>query len=192
MDTKKKMMDNNYFANNQISQNKMNFKNHFVALYPLLIFTSVVLIGLVFYYLPKYGVPGQQSILLMIFIYLVFAIPAVFVHMEYILNDWGSTLIIDNKSKQIVYEKGKKRIASEFSDISRVYFFGETKAFNTLTATNYSFFYFKFKNGDYFIVTCLVLDKLDKLQNVCINKNRRIIPSILFEKKLDQFPPNVH
>jgi len=146
-----------------------------------MVFTLIISIGVYLFY-QRYGIPDSSMKGIMILLYSVFAIPALFLHLEYIIHDRVSSLTIDNINKNGIYRKGKSEIVFSFDEIESVYFFGETKDFNNLTTQNHSFYFFKLKNNKDFIVSCLVVRNIENIiPKISINKNRRFFPSILFE-----------
>jgi len=170
--------------NNELIIKKMNFKNHLYALFPLMVFTLVVAIGIYLFY-QKYGVPEKTIMILIVILYSLFALPSFFLHIEYFINDINVSLTIDSRNRQVIYEKYKHRIVFNFNEIEKLLFFGETKDFNNLTTQNYSYYYFEVKDNKSFIITSLVIRNIDHLINkVNVIKNRRLFPSILFENIL--------
>jgi len=162
----------------------LNIKNHLYVLFPLIVFTLTIGIGIYIFY-QKYGIPDNSMLTLMILLYSVFAGPAIFLHLEYIKNDWDVSLTIDNRNKKISYRKGKHEIIFTFDEIENVYYFGETKDFNNLTTQNHSFYFFKVKENMSFIVSSLVIRNIENtIYKVAVVRNRRLFPSILFEGKL--------
>jgi len=69
--------------NNELIIKKMNFKNHLYALFPLMVFTLVVAIGIYLFY-QKYGVPEKTIMILIVILYSLFALQSFFLHLRYI------------------------------------------------------------------------------------------------------------
>lgn len=162
----------------------MNFRNHLYALSPLLIFTFIISIG-IYLFFQRYGMPDKPMSILMMFLYFVFAAPAIFLHLEYIFNDWRVALTIDMRNRRIMYKKGNHENSFTIDEIESVQFFGETKDFSNLTTQNHSFYLIKAKNYKPFIVSCLVIRNIENVFcNINIIKNRRLFPSIFFEQGL--------
>jgi len=171
--------------NNELIIRRMNIKNHLYALSPLIVFTLVIASGVYFLY-QKYGMPEGTILVLIVFLYSIFALPAIFLHIEYIINDCNVSFTIDIGKKQIIYNKDKRKIIFKFDEIEEIQFFGEIKDFNNLTTQNYSYYYFKVQNNTSFIITSLVIRNIDRvLTKASIIKNRRLFPSILFEDKIN-------
>ena len=164
---------------NTLSSRK--FKNHFDALLPLIFFTFIIGIGLYIYY-SKYGIPDYSMKVFIISVYLLFAIPCFYLHLEYLFINWNTSLIIDYGSKQISYKKGKQNLIFAFNDIKALHFFGETKAFNNLPNQSYSFYILEIKNNIKICLTCLVVSNRDEIfSQVHKTRNRRLIASFIYE-----------
>lgn len=169
---------------NKNKELKINLRNHLYALLPLIIFSMIITLGVYLFY-QRYGLPDNTMVRLMVLLYLVFALPAIILHFEYIINDWNVSLSIDNINKQITYRKGKQKITFTFDEIDNIYFFGETKEFNNLTTQNHSFYFIKVKNNEPFIVSCLIVRNIENvIRKVIVIKTRRLFPSILLEETI--------
>jgi len=167
--------------NNEIICKRLTLRNHLYALFPLVVFTLIISIGVYLFY-QRYGVPANSMLTIMILLYSIFAAPAIFLHFEYIINDWGVSITIDNRNKKVIYRKSQLEIIFAFDEIEKVYFFGETKDFNNLTTQNHYFYFFKLKNNKPLIISCLVVRNIENIiSKASVTKNRRFFPSILFE-----------
>lgn len=165
----------------------MNSRNHLYALSPLMIFTLIMSIG-VFLFYQWYGIPDKLMATLIFFLYFIFAAPVIFLHVEYIINDWAVSLTINKRNRDIIYKKGNCEIIFNLDEIESVQFFGETKDFNNLTTQNHYFYLIKAKDYRPFIISCLVIRNIENnFSNIRIIKNRRLFPSIFFEVSLKYF-----
>ena len=159
----------------------MSIKNHLYCLYPLLLFTAVIILGLLLFDKLDVFLADPFMRKFMFSIYAIFLIPVLFLHIEYILRDWNVSFKI-SKGNTFVYQKGKRETRFTLDEISRVNFFGETKIFNNLPTQNYSFYIFKLKDGQRLTVTRLTVGNLYNVIPVSkTTMNRRLFPSVLIE-----------
>lgn len=165
---------------------KMRLKNHLYALFPLFFYTILFIVSIFLFY-DKLGFPNRKMVALFVFFYTLLAVPALIIHIEYLVNDWRSQLIIDSEKRIIYYSKGNKSITFHFSEIKQIFFFGETKGFNNLSTDNYFFYFFSIINQEPIIITCLTIKDINKtVPDSKITRIRRLFPSIMFESFLEK------
>lgn len=178
------------------TQFKITFRNQFKALeftFFLMLFTIGCLLYF-YYYNPFFD---QQTLVWLIIILLI---PVLYLHIEYLLLNGGSSLIINSDLATVSYDKnGHDLIDLSFNQIARVVLYLPPSAYRGvierkiqfLPIEPYGYAVIYSKEGDKILVTSLmipdVLKELEKMKGIKIDKKKRLFASPSFEKMIQWF-----
>lgn len=140
-----------------------------ILLLKQLIITNGILIALYLFY---FGVSLPTYLFLFVFAFQLIKdiIPTLIVHFQYLYKNWGAVFIIDTQNQTVSYKSPvldiKKRI-SEITKLQRFSSYGSGSGW-------YSFGYYRyykitFNDGNKVIITCLMMNKMEKTFNDLIN-----------------------
>jgi hypothetical protein len=152
------------FVNHMIYKYKISIKQQLLLLWQP-IFPFLIVIGVGKYYFgfslsetPFYFTCG--------FIFITDTIPALILHIQYLINNLGSELIIDTENRKLLYKKINGNINNDiyyqFSDIKSLKYyasFGRSSGVNSFARYRYCKIFLVNKNE--IVITCLMINDIE-------------------------------
>lgn len=137
---------------------KLNFFNHFAALFSLLIVTVLMITCLIWLNFDR------DIVLIFSIFYLLDALPALYLHVEYYLRNRGESYEI-SKNELVRYKNGEQTYYN-ISDIDNIIVYMSPSVYqgsnlHFLALETYHFARVKMKNGEEIILTCLLTPKVE-------------------------------
>lgn len=112
-----------------------------------------------------------------------FSLPAIYLHITYLINNWGTTLLVDKKLNNFTISTSKKDFNYKFDDIENtelnlgIYYKNPVDNMGRWPSpwTNYGYLKLKLKDGKEFAFTSLMAD-LNKISLPIMTTKFRLIP----------------
>jgi len=137
---------------------KITLGQQALILFPLILTNSIVLSFCIYKFGWTIATYWVIAILLIISI-----IPTIIVHLQYLRQNFGLTLAIDFDKKYLEFDKKGKKSKYSFLDISKLI---RTSSYGRGTGwysfAEYRYYKIIFKNNAEFIVTCLLVNNIEK------------------------------
>ena len=146
---------------------KITLRQQIILLLPLIILNTIILI-FSFY---KFGWTIATYAVLA-FIFITSILPTAIVHIQYLVKNSSLILTLDNDSKVFFVNSKGKVSRHSFSDISKlikVSSFGQGTGWYTFS--EYRFYRIIFKDNTELILTCLLINQIEKNFGAKINCN---------------------
>jgi hypothetical protein len=171
-------MNNKYFFKYKIS-----VKNQFYCLSFLLSLSFFLLMSFIYLY-NKLGVIDRSAFNFVIVFYLLYLIPVIFLHSEYLILNYNTELYFDGAENSFLFIRNKLKLVFNVSEIENITIFEDKNGW--FSTSQYSYFTIKIKNSNELLIITSFLIRKFKVPFV-VNKNkiihkRRIIPSPFLDK----------
>lgn len=154
---------------------KITIKNHFASLWTTLLAT------IMFIYVILYLRYDTVAITIFGVYFLINALPALYLHIEYWLINKDDEYII--RKSEIILRKNGKEYCYKNKDIEKVIFYLTPSLYINsipfLSMQSYHYAIVKLKNGDEHVLTCLIAPRIDK--------ELKQIVGVLFERRKKMF-----
>ena len=160
---------------------KISFGSFILPLiYPIFIFFLFLLVSLKLFII--FTIENKYLAMSISVIFLLFLIiPFLILHFNYYIIDRNKVLIIDNVTSEVRIINKEKEFTFHLDDIDRVRLINSKNyddTYRMLMPWNTYYYMICLKNNDEFLVTRLVVRKLEKLLNVRIVYKREAFPFI--------------
>ena len=163
---------------------KINRKSHVLAILDSIGIISIVFtIGLIIIFYIRGAQFLQSTLWFFVVGYLILALPALFIYLEYYLTDKDVVISVNYEKHELLYKKSNVEKIIAFNDIMIFQIFGETGNFYWFPSSTFSFARLITKKGEEIFFTKLIKYKLeDIIPSVRVEKRRWLFPSICLYK----------
>jgi hypothetical protein len=177
-------MKRGWNQNNMRSVNRITFKKRFKHFWGIYIFLLLDVV-FIFYCIHTFG---QQDIMIFVLIalgmFLLFFLPTLFLHIEYLLQNCNDEIVIDSEKQEIEYIHQGIKYKYSFKDIDYVEQFItpplHEKRMHWFPWASYNYVKIRLRNNENIIVTCFLIDQLDlEVDSVNFKVRKVFYPSIL-------------
>lgn len=161
---------------------KTSFSQHVLLLAPLLV-RYLFLFGLYFYYF-GFHMPSTPFIVVFIIIFLTDILPALALHIQYLLKNGKSLVSINTETKEIAYKDQRQEYRFSFRDINQLHYYSSYgRGTGVYSFERYRYYRIVFSNNQNKIfITCLLMNKIEKKLEALLEteaeKHLRIFPFI--------------
>jgi hypothetical protein len=113
-------------------------------------------------YLYSHELSFRTSEIAIIFIFLSDTLPALILHVQYLLKNSGTLLFIDEVNRTVTYENSNNKVEHiTFNDIDSLeYYVSSVRNTGIYSFARYRFFKMILKNGNELIITCLMVNDI--------------------------------
>ena len=146
---------------NYIYKFKIETKQQVIILMPMITFW--ILIVIIRIYFSKYPLLSIGFIIIFPIIFLIDSLPAIIMHIQYLLKNRKSVLILNTESKELIFEsQGKEKLAYSFNDIiSLDYYRSYGKGSGWHAFGQYRYYKITFIDKKEIIITCLMINDIE-------------------------------
>ena len=164
---------------NYIYKFKIETKQQLIILSPLIFFWILLIVIILNF--SKYPFSDIAAFIVFSFFFLIDSLPTIIVHIQYLLKNRKSLLILNTETKELIFEsQGKEKLAYSFNDIiSLDYYRSYGKGSGWHAFGQYRYYKITFKDKTVIFITCLMINNientLEMLLRMQANKHARLV-----------------
>ena len=161
----------------RMHQFKITFRQQLLLLSRLVVFWFFFL--LIGNYILKFHFDAA-FIYVIIFFLVLDTIPALILHIQYLTKNWNAVLTVDPNQRIVTYETTNKKVTYPFSQITHLdYYRGYGKGTGWHAFSEYRFYKITFADKSQIVVTCLMINRIEKTLERLLGKESKKHASIL-------------
>lgn len=148
--------------------------------------TSLFVVGCLYYFDWKITMPLYYGLA---FLGLTDILPTIIVHIQYLIRNWKCALLLDTGDRILTYKSPGKSLEYSFDDINSLhYYFSYGRGSGWYSFESYRYCRIVFNDQSQVIVTCLMINKIEKklgqLPGIDMDKHPRVLALIFNNKAL--------
>lgn len=126
---------------------------------PIVVYISVIIIWI---YFLNYPFCNDALYVMCGFLFFFDTVPALILHIQYLIKNRRTLLFIDEANRTITYENPKKKAENiQFSDINCLeYYVSNVRNTGIYSFCRYRYCKIILKNGEEFVITCLMVNDI--------------------------------
>lgn len=148
---------------------KISFKQQLTLLTPAFA-TAVGLIGMYLYF---FHGSLTDNIFWLVFVFFLFIdiLPAIALHIQYLIKNFGAILTIDTGTRQLTYETKKAKLIYSFDDIKSLkYYRTYGKGSGVQSYGMYRYYKIIFTDNKELNITCLMINQIENTLEILLRK----------------------
>lgn len=148
---------------------KINFKQQITLLTPAFA-TAVGLIGVYLYFFHGSLTDNAFWLVFVFFLFIDF-LPAIALHIQYLIKNWKATLTIDTGKRQLTYENNNVKFVYSLDDIKFLKYYrtyGKGSGFQSYGM--YRYYKIIFADNNEINITCLMINQIENTLEILLKK----------------------